>query len=85
MGYKQPKRRRRDNGIGYKWILPTALALLLLWLIGSSMRGKSPTEFFSDIYYWVVGSDSPNKSRAELKTIILANEFKVDSLSSALE
>ena len=85
MGYKQPKRRRRDNGIGYKWILPTALALLLLWLIGSSMRGKSPTEFFSDIYYWVVGSDSPNKSRAELKTIILATEFKVDSLSSALE
>jgi len=85
MGYKNQKRRRQKGSIGYKWILPTALALLLLCVIGSSMRGKSPTEFLSDIYYWVVGTDSPNKSRSELKTIILANEFTVDSLSSALE
>lgn len=85
MGYKNQKRRRQKDSLGYKWILPTALAILLLWIIGSSMRGKSPTEFFSDVYYWVVGSDSPNKSRSELKTIILSNEFTVDSLASALE
>jgi hypothetical protein len=85
MGYKNQKRRRQQNSVGYKWILPTALAITLLWVIGSSMRGKSPTEFFSDVYYWVVGAESPNKSRSELKTIILGNEFTVDSLSSALE
>lgn len=85
MGYKKQNRRRNKDTVGYKWILPTALAILLLWVIGSSMRGKSPTEFLSDVYYWVVGSDSPNQSRSELKTIILTHEFKVDSLSSALE
>ena len=85
MGYKNQKRRRQKDSIGYKWILPTVMAILLLWIISSSMRGKSPTEFLSDVYYWVVGTDSPDKSRAELKTIILTTEFTIDSLSSALE
>jgi uncharacterized protein YgiM (DUF1202 family) len=85
MGYKQQSRRRKKESIGYKWILPAALALTLLWVLGSSLRGKSPTEFLSDIYFWVVGSESSDKSRAELKTIILGNEFIVDSLASALE
>ena len=85
MGYKQQSRRRKTDSKGNKWILPIIIGLLILWLIGSSMRGKSPTELFSDVYYWVIGSDSPNKSRAELKAIISTKELTVDSLANALE
>lgn len=85
MGYKKQSRRRKEDSQSGKWILPIAIALLLLWIIGSSLRGKSPTELFSDVYYWVVGADSPNKSRAELISDIQTKEMTVDSLVSALE
>lgn len=85
MGYKQQKRRRRQGSVGNKWILPTILAVLTIWLILSSTRGKSPTEVFSDVYYWIIGTESPNRSRAELETIILSKELQLDSLSSVIE
>lgn len=85
MGYKKQTRRRRPGSEGNKWILPGVLVLMLIWLIASSIRGKSPTELFSDVYYWVIGSESPNKSRSELKTIILGKEFKLDSLASVID
>lgn len=85
MGYKKQTRRRRQDSRGNKWILPSLCIVLLIWLIASSYKGKSPTETFSDVYYWVIGKDSPSKSRAELKTTILSNEFKLDSLASVIE
>lgn len=85
MGYRRNNRRRKQDSEGNKWIIPTILGLALLVLIGSSMRGKSPTEFLSDAYYWVIGTDSPDKSRAELKSIILSKEFTVDSLANVIE
>ncbi len=85
MGYKKQNRRRKADSVGNKWIFPLSFALLLLWLIGSSMRGKSPTEFFSDVYHWIIGADSPNKNREELKSIILTKELQVDSLSAVLD
>ena len=85
MGYKKQKRRRKQGSEGIKYILPSVLALMLLWLIISSVRGKSPTEVFSDVYYWIIGTESPNKSRSELETIILSKEFTVDSLASVVE
>jgi len=85
MGYRKQTRRRQKEDKGYKWILPLMVALLIIWILGSSMRGKSPTEIFSDVYYWVLGKDSPDKSREELKSIIQTKQIKVDSLASALE
>jgi len=85
MGYKKQSRRRKPGSESNKWILPIALAMLMLWLIGASMKGKSPTELFSDVYYWIVGSDSPNKSRRELKSIIETKEMSLDSLATELE
>jgi len=85
MGYKKQTRRRRPGEGRNKWILPLICALLFIWLAGASLRGKSPTELFSDVYYWIIGSDSPNKSRSELKSIIETKDLKVDSLASALE
>lgn len=84
MGYRKQNRRRRNDSEGNKFILPIALALLCLWILASSLKGKSPTELFSEVYYWVVGSDSPNKSRAELKSIIQTKDLKIDSLASEL-
>lgn len=85
MGYKkqQPRRRKSDSDRS-KLILPILLAVLFIWLISSSIKGKSPTESISDVYYWIVGTESPNKSRSELKTIILSKEANIDSLSNAL-
>jgi len=84
MGYKKQSRRKKSGIEGNKLILPVAIVILSLWLISSSIRGKSPTELFSDVYYWIIGTDSPNKSRAELKSLILTKEANVDSLNSAI-
>jgi hypothetical protein len=85
MGYRKQKRRKKEGSDGYMWLLPLILTLSVLWIVASSIRGKSPTELFSDVYYWVVGKDAPNKSREELKEIILLKESQIDSLASALE
>lgn len=85
MGYKTQTRRKKRGSGNNKWILPFAIVMLALWLIGSSMRGKSPTELFSDVYYWVVGKESPNPSRAELKAVIISKEFQIDSLASVVD
>ena len=85
MGYRKKSRRRKNETGGNKWLLPLVLVLSILWIAGSSMRGKSPTEFFSDIYYWVIGEESPNPSRAALKTIIVDKDLRIDSLSAAIE
>ncbi len=85
MGYKKQTRRRRPGEGGNKWILPMVLVILVIWLIGASLRGKSPTELFSDVYYWIIGTESPNKSRSELKAEVKTIEMTADSLASALE
>lgn len=84
MGYKKQTRRRKLGSGGNNWILPLVVSILSIWLITSSIRGKSPTELFSDVYYWIIGTDSPNKSRSELKSIILTKEASIDSLNAAL-
>lgn len=85
MGYKKQTRRRRQGAGRNKWAIPIACALLLLWVIGSSLRGKSPTELFSDVYYWVIGTESPYKSRSELKSVIQTKTATIDSLAAALD
>ncbi len=57
---------------------------MVIWVALSSWRGKSPTEVFSDVYYWIVGKESPHQSREELKSIIDAKQFTLDSLASEL-
>ena len=49
------------------------------------MKGKSPTELFSDVYYWIIGEESPNPSRDELSTKVLDRELRIDSLSAVLD
>jgi len=58
---------------------------MLIWIAGSSWKGKSPIELFSDVYYWVVGKDSPHKSRSELKSIIESKQDLADSLAFELK
>ena len=58
---------------------------MVLWIAGSSLRGKSPTELFSDVYYWVIGETSPYPSREELKSIISTKQFTLDSLANELK
>ena len=85
MGYRKTQRRRRRESEGNKWIFPVAFSILLILLIASSIRGKSPSELLSDVYYWIVGTESPDKSRAELKSEILGKEFLIDSLYDVVD
>ena len=85
MGYRRQSRRRRNEQNGNKWLLPLILGLLIVWLSAASMKGKSPTELFSDVYYWIIGEESPNPSRDELSTKVLDRELRIDSLSAVLD
>ena len=49
------------------------------------MKGKSPTESVSDVYFWIVGQKSPYQSRAQLKSTIKNKELSIDSLLSVVE
>jgi len=64
--------------------MPLLICFLLGWIVISSLRGKSTTEVFADAYYWVVGQEAPNRSRAELQSIIDIQQEQMDSLSQEL-
>ena len=83
MGYKNTRRRKESNN--GKYILPLLLFLVSVWSIMSSIKDKSPTALLSDVYSWVVGQETTNPNKAELKEIIDQKSNTIDSLSSVIE
>ena len=83
MGYKKKKRRKESNNGRY--ILPLLLFIVTSWSILSSIKDKSPTALLGDIYGWVLGKETSNPNKAELRSIIDQKSFLVDSLSNTIE
>ena len=83
MGYKKKKRRKESNNGRY--ILPLLLFMVTSWSILSSIKDKSPTALLGDIYGWVLGKETSNPNKAELRSIIDQKSFLVDSLSNTIE
>lgn len=51
----------------------------------ASIKDKSPTSLLGDAYAWVLGNDSPNPNKAELRFIIDQKSLTIDSLSNTIE
>lgn len=83
MGYKKIKRRKESNNRRY--ILPLLFFVVTLWSILSSIKDKSPIALLSDMYAWVIGEESSNPNKAELKSIINHKTFLIDSLNNEIE
>jgi len=83
MGYKKKKRRKESNN--GKYILPLLFFIVTLWSIIASLKDKSPTALIGDMYAWVLGQESPNPNKAELKVIINQKTSQVDSLTNKIE
>lgn len=83
MGYKKKKRRKENNNSQY--ILPVLFFAVTAWSILASFKDKSPTALTGDLYAWVLGRESPNPNKAQLKSIIDKKTFLIDSLSNTIE
>ena len=83
MGYKNKKRRKESNNS--KYILPLLFFILTFWLMIASIKDKSPIALLGDAYAWVIGNESSNPNKAELKTIIDKKSFLIDSLTNTIE
>lgn len=82
MGYKNRRRKENNNG---KYILPFLLFLVTTWSIIASYKDKSPTALIGNMYAWVIGQESTNPNKAELKAVIIQKSNVIDSLSSVIE
>lgn len=83
MGYKNKKRRTESNN--RKFILPVLFIIVTFWSILSSIKDKSPSALAVDLYAWILGEDSPNPNKAELKSIIDEKTILIDSLANTIE
>ncbi|MFT4533166.1 MAG: hypothetical protein ACJA1A_002564 [Saprospiraceae bacterium] len=83
MGYKNKKRKKESNN--GKYILPLLFFILTFWLLLASIKDKSPTSLLGDVFGWVLGKDSTNPNKAELRIIIDQKSLTIDSLSNTIE
>ncbi|MFT6334451.1 MAG: hypothetical protein ACJATI_001190 [Halioglobus sp.] len=83
MGYKKKKRKKESNN--GKYILPLLLFIVVSWSLLASFNDKSPTALLADLYAWVLGKETSNPNKAELRSIIDQKSLLIDSLSNKIE
>ena len=65
--------------------MPLLFFLALSLLVFSSIKDKSPTALFSDLYSWAVGEPSQYPNKEELTAVINAKDSKIDSLLTVVD
>jgi len=65
--------------------LPLLFFLALSLLVFSSIKDKSPTALFLDLYSWAVGEPSQYPNKEELTAVINAKDSKIDSLLTVVD